>query len=82
MDFYRLEEKGPFSLANATVVVTLQHNTQLKTIVRTDPLNTEIFFEGQKWTPVLVEKATNVSVFKCSAQTSVENYPCLTAIAF
>jgi len=36
MDFYRLEEKkGPFSLADATVI-TVQHITQLNTMLRTD----------------------------------------------
>lgn len=79
--FIDWKKKGPFSLADATVI-TVQHNTQLNTIVRTDHTNTQ----GQKRTPVLVEKKQQMSLFfqhlKCSDQTSVENYPCVPAIAF
>lgn len=46
--FIDWKKKGPFSLVNATVIITLQHNTQLNTIVRTDPTSTQKWFRGQK----------------------------------
>lgn len=45
--FIDWKKKGPFSLTDATVI-TVQHNTQLNTIVRTDPTNTHKWFRVQK----------------------------------